>query len=348
MTGIRRRIPLLLLLLADWSVGPAGHAAPGEAAIVPAPVTVYLQASAVIEGEQFSLGRIAAVFSPDEALAEEIRKLPMGPMPSWPTLLPAGMIRQRMAPVAADAVVVGTRVALLPGASIPKDQAWFYRQLLAFLDSQDPYKQGRMEIELLASPLLLESGQAAVEGRILFQAAASPYSAGFRRSVSSLSLPAGSMQISYRILASAEGRPQSPEETFRIWIHHFLPVARARRDLPGDYPLNEEDMVFAEEDISLLQSSFFLQGETSGAYKTSAPVGQGELIRGDQLQRLLAVRAGERIVISFTRPGLRVSLPGRALRSGGVGDLITVRPEATAKRFEARITARGEVLVESH
>jgi flagella basal body P-ring formation protein FlgA len=179
----------------------------------------------------------------------------------------------------------------------------------------------------------------------VFQAAASPYSAGTRRSLSSLSLPAGSMRIGYRVPASAED-PPSPEGTFRIWIHHFLPVARARRDLPGDYPLDEQAMLFAEEDISLLQSSFFLQGETPGAYKTSAPVRQGELIRGDLLQRLPAVRAGERVIISFTRPGLRVTLPGRALRSGGVGDLISVRLEATAKRLDGRITARGEVLVE--
>jgi flagella basal body P-ring formation protein FlgA len=90
-----------------------------------------------------------------------------------------------------------------------------------------------------------------------------------------------------------------------------------------------------------------VQGERISGYKTLAPLRQGERLDGRLLQRVLAVRAGDRVVITVARPGLRVSLPGRAFRSGSVGDIIDVRPEATTKRLQARITSKGEVLVES-
>jgi len=106
-------------------------------------------------------------------------------------------------------------------------------------------------------------------------------------------------------------------------------------------------VIFSEEDISLLTSSFVVQGEQISGYKTPTSLRQGELLEGRLLQRVPAVRAGDRVMITIARPGLRVSLPGRAFRSGSVGDIIDVRPEATAKRFQARITSKGEVLVES-
>ena len=118
-------------------------------------------------------------------------------------------------------------------------------------------------------------------------------------------------------------------------------------DLPADCNLSEEAVTFSEEDVSLLTSSYVVRGEEISSYKTLTSLRRGGLLDGRLLQRVLAVRAGDRVRITIARPGLHVSLPGRAFRSGSVGDLIDVRPDATAKRFQARITSKGEVLVES-
>jgi flagella basal body P-ring formation protein FlgA len=272
-------------------------------------------------------------------------------------------------------VVVGDRVAILPADAIPEDQRWFYTAFLTFLEAQDAHKQGRIELELLDLPLLLESLGTAVspergmasgwEERIVFEADRSPYSSGFRSSPSYESIPAGTMRVAYRVLAPAAsdsaGRlaadgyaagalntgPQMLEGSFRIWIHHFLPVARAAIDLPAGYGLSEDAVTFSEEDVSLLQSSFVVQGEELQRYKTLSSLRRGDLIDGRLLQRVLTVRAGDRVMITVARPGLRVTLPGRALRSGSIGDVVDVRPEATSKRFQARITSKGEVLVET-
>jgi flagella basal body P-ring formation protein FlgA len=305
------------------------------------------------------LGQVASIISPDPDRAQALRQLPLGRAPQRPTLLPAREIQERIASATADAVVVGGRIALLPENTIPRDEQWFYTALLSFLEQQDTFKQGRIELDLSNRPLFLEGLRQDVleeqttgwQDRIVFEADKSPYGSGFKKSISSQTLPAGTMQLNYRIIlpqgSLISGREQV-EGSFRVWIHHYLPVARAAVDLIANQQLSEQVLIFTQEDISMLRGSFFLQGEETGSYKTVASIRRGDRIQPERLQRFLAVRAGDKVKISFARPGLLISLPGRAFRSGAVGDIINVRPDATTRRFQARITSQGEVLVESY
>jgi flagella basal body P-ring formation protein FlgA len=258
----------------------------------------------------------------------------------------------------ADAVVIGGRIALIPADKVEKGDQWFYAALLDYIENQDTYKRGRIEIELANTPLFLESlrqegfaAQGAREYQVVFENNGSPYTSGAKRSISSNLIPAGTMQLSYRVLSSVHadlsGRGQV-QGTLRLWIHHFVPVARAAVDLAANQPLSEDVLSYAEEDISLLRTSFFLRGEEADSYQTVASIRRGERIDPGRLQKYLAVRAGDRVRITFARPGLSISLPGRAFRSGGIGDIIAVRPQETDKRFQARITSQGEVFVESY
>lgn len=377
MIRIRREVQLSILVAAVVgfaALGPlTGLAAPGSAAPGES-VTVYLHAAARLEGGEYTLGEVASLISSDPSRAESLSRLPLGSIPERPTLLPAAAIQSRIAPVADRAVVVGGRIALIPGKTIPKHQEWFYTALLAFVDSRDAWNIGRIEIELLNSPLFLEglpelrSGEgemaAGWEDRIIFDAPESPYNSGYRSSLSGTALPAGTLQVSYRILAAGPvvsgtdedgwnpaglpaGSQRSLEGSFRIWIHHFLPVARAAVDLPAGRNLTEDALSFSAEDVSLLRSSFVVQGEAVEEYRTIASLRRGERVDGQRLQRVPAVRAGDRVMITFARPGLTVRVPGRALRSGSVGDAIDVRPESSTVRIQARIAGKGEVFIES-
>ena len=362
MNKIRRRILPVILVAVGLCSMPAAYIAAdtAESSAAVKAVTVYLNRLAVIESNEYTLGQVASIYSPDEKQADALRRLPIASTPRRATLLPPGVIQQRLASVAARAVVIGDRVAILPGAGVPPAHREFYSALLGFVDRQDGLKQGRIEIEILSAPLLPvafgrnDSAERGLspgwEDRILFEAATSPYTSGLRRSGSSQSLPAGTMRLSYRILAASGGSGHAAHDlqgTVRIWIHHFLPVARAAEDIPAGTRLRESMLGFSEEDISLMQSSYLIRGEAFSEYMTLASFKSGQRIEAARLQRVQAVRAGDRVMITVTRSGLRVSLPGRAFRSGSIGDIIDVRPEAAAKRFPARITGSGEVLIEN-
>ncbi len=354
-----RRVLLSILVSVGMCFSIAGQASPGYTS-AGAPVTVYLHKSALLEDPHYTLGQVASVLSSDPAQARLLDQLPLGPVPARPVLLPARIIQEQVASIVGEVVVIGSRVALLPGGAIPKGGQWFFFALLSYIDSQDTLKQGRIEIEMLNHPVILESSDSAEEGqgmasgwedRIVFETTRSPYSSGYRSSSSAQAVPAGQMEINYKILSPrGDDVPRfgNLEGSFRIWIHHFLPVARARFDLPTGQALSEEVLTFNEEDISLLRSSFLTEEDTLDQYRTTAPISHGERIERDRLQRFLAVRAGDRITITFIRPGLQISLPGRAFRSGSFGDLIDVRADLTGKRFQGRIIAAGEVSVESY
>jgi flagella basal body P-ring formation protein FlgA len=361
MNRYRRRFLLTVFVLTGlaMSLPISAQTAPGSAALSEA-VTVYLHTDAVLTAGEYTLGEIASVHTSDPIRSQFFRQLPLGPSPERPTLLPVSNIRERIAATEAEAAVVGARVAILPAAVIPEDQRWFYAALLSFLEAQDTYKQGRIEIEMLSTPLVLEGsiGMGADHGglasgwedRIRFETHRSPYSSGFRATLSSGAIPAGTMQITYRILAaggSFGSGSGSLEGSFRIWVHHFLPLAHATQDIRADQILQEGSIVFREEDVSLIQSGFIVQGEEIRGYKTLSSHMRGDRIDGRRLQRVLAVRAGDRVLITFSRPGLWITLPGRSFRSGSVGDIVDVQPASTSKRFQAKITAPGEVLVES-
>ena len=352
---MRRRILTAILVAAGLCCMSAARTA-AEAA-----VTVYLRDSAVVESAEFTLGQVASIYSSDAQLADALKRLPIAATPQRPTLLPARLIQQRLAAAAARAVVIGARVAILPGAGMGPAQREFYTAVLGFVDHQDGLKQGRIEIEVLSDPLLPmaaggnDSAGAGLspgwEDRIIFETAASPYDSGLRSCGSWRQLPAGTMRLSYRVLAAAGENGRAMHDlkgTVRLWIHHFLPVARAAEDIPAGSRLRESMLGFSEEDISLLRSSCLIRGEVFSEYTTLSPVQRGQRIDAARLQRAQAVRAGDRVMITFVRSGLKVSLPGRAFRSGSIGDIIDVRPEAAAKRFPACITGTGEVLIENH
>jgi len=345
-----RRVLLVILVAVGLCFSTAGWAAPGTTS-TGAAVTVYLHNSALLEGPHYTLGQVASVLSSDPAQARLLDQLPLGPIPARPILLPARIIQERVASVVGEVVVIGSRVALVPRGAIPNGEQWFFFALLSYIDNQDTLKQGRIEIEMLKSPMLPESSDSAVEAqgmapgwedRIVFKTSRSPSAKGF---------PAGQMEVTYKIL-SARGNdvPQAGnlESSFRIWIHHFLPIARAKFDLPADQVLSKELLTFNEENISLLRSSFLTEQDALGQYRTTASIGRGMIIERNRLQRFLAVKAGDRVTITFARPGLRISLPGRAFRSGSFGDLIDVRADLSGRRFQGRITAAGEVSVESY
>jgi flagella basal body P-ring formation protein FlgA len=185
------------------------------------------------------------------------------------------------------------------------------------------------------------------QDRIVFEASASPYSTGFRRSLTFQNLPAGTMQLEYRIVAPELANSAVVGGTLRLWVHHFLPVARAAVDLTANWEMSQDVLTFSEEDVSLSRSTFVLRGEEISGYRILASIRRGERIEVEKLQRVPAIRAGDKVTINFVRPGLLISLPGRALRSGAIGELIDVRPDAANRRLRARISARGEVFVES-
>ena len=69
----------------------------------------------------------------------------------------------------------------------------------------------------------------------------------------------------------------------------------------------------------------------------------GHVVTERDVERPLAVTAGNPVWIEVIHGHVRASILGSALQSGRIGDLVTVRIDATGKELQATITGREQV-----
>ncbi len=69
----------------------------------------------------------------------------------------------------------------------------------------------------------------------------------------------------------------------------------------------------------------------------------GHVVTERDVERPLAVNANAPVWIEIVTPLIRAKIEGRALQSGRIGDLVTVRIEATGKEIQATVTGREQV-----
>jgi len=275
---------------------------------------LYLRPAAVLPAGELTLGAIAEVHGAEAQEAAGLAALPLGPAPSRPAFLPPLEVRRRLERSWTGRVdLVGAGVALLPEAGVPARQQAQAAELLAALGRAGA-GEGWLEVELL-SPLPESPGE--------------------------VMLPAG-------LSARPSGRMQVGlgEASVLVFVHPFAAVARAARDLSRGHLLEAQDVEFADQDLSELRGGYLTAGQLQGSWRLLYPVKRGSLLEPSRLIRHLLVRAGERVVVVLVRPGLSVTLTGKAWGSAGPGEMVEVSLRDPARRFEGRVTDTGEVVVE--
>jgi flagella basal body P-ring formation protein FlgA len=74
-------------------------------------------------------------------------------------------------------------------------------------------------------------------------------------------------------------------------------------------------------------------------------LGRGAMLRESDLQRAEAVERNAIVMMVHEAPGMQLTMRGRALAAGAVGDVIQVQNVASRKIIEATVTAPGRVAV---
>jgi len=297
------------------------------------------------------LAQIASVVARDPAAAAEIAGIELGPGPEHITLLPVREIRALLErKIGSELSLIGSRVVLLPAGSIPEEELWFYRELAAFIESSDYYKEGRMEIEILsgaADPVslhvLTESGVVPAPSSALPAPSVLPAQPLFFRmepADSNKSYLSGKLEILFREATSVQ------EKSILIWVHHFLPVAHGAYELKAGVKLQDDLLKYKERDISLYTGEPLVKGEYVKDFQIRRRVQRDAPIMKRNLTALPMVRAGDPVKILFKKRGIIITMAGRAQASGKRGSTIYVSPLSTGKRFSALVTGEKEVEVE--
>ncbi len=285
-----------------------------SAAAVSGGPVLYLRSAAVLPAGELTLGAIAEVRGAEEQEAALLASAALGAAPLRPAFLPPLEVRRRLERSWTGRVdLVGAGVALFPEGAVPERQLAQAAELLSALGRAGT-GEGWLEVELL-SPLPQAPGEVALPAGLSGR-------------------PSGRMQIGF-----AEG-------SVLVFVHPFAAVARAARDLSRGQLLDPADVEFTELDLSGLRGGYLTASGLQGSFRLLYPVPRGALLEPSRLARNLLVKAGERVVVVFVRPGLSITLSGKALGSGGAGETVEVSLRDPTRRFRGRVTEAGEVVVE--
>jgi hypothetical protein len=148
-----------------------------------------------------------------------------------------------------------------------------------------------------------------------------------------------------------------PVSVVRADLEFYRPGYVAARELTGGVLLHPEDVKTAAVRISHEElerragqsagatgaRAFSLSGYSSGyRYRLRGGLAAGEPILGRNVESIAPVEGGDEVVASFERSGISLTIPGRALSSGGIGEVVTVRL-STGKKTKLRVTGHRRV-----
>ena len=260
--------------------------------------------------------------------------------PDRMALIPPRAIRESLAAYEGSFILIGKRVAVLPLRNIPRESVFFLTKLLAFLNDQDQYQDGRMEIEIL-TPLRLPD-----------EAGTTEPSFSLLRAVKKMGYLAGEAEVAYKLGESGiEEKVWGGRSTLKLLIHQFVPVAYLRKSASKNESLLPDLVEYKEMDISTRREAFvpakLLEGSGGNhVFVLNRDMERGVFLDPRYLDKARGVMPGDRVIISFVKGSIRMETPGKALRKGSVGETVIIRPDNVQKNFEGTVTAYKEVLVE--
>jgi flagella basal body P-ring formation protein FlgA len=145
------------------------------------------------------------------------------------------------------------------------------------------------------------------------------------------------------------GEDLRPKEgALRLFLRRYLPIAVAAEELrpgmelaPGQVRMEEVD---AGGEVRL-PDGLLREVPRPGRYRVGSRVAAGSPIPVSALQKVLPVKGGDPVRIHFLGPGIRITMPGRALGSADYRDSVEVSALATNRRFRAVVVGIQEVEV---
>lgn len=137
------------------------------------------------------------------------------------------------------------------------------------------------------------------------------------------------------------------EKNFSIRLHvdARTDMVVAGRQLLSGTVIAADDLVIQKQDVSLAQGKHIKSIEDVIGKRLRTTVRAGSPVRSDQLAKVPVIVNGQLVTIVLERPGLRISVAGKAKSAGGIGDLIRVQNLSSNKEMPARILDASTVEV---
>ncbi len=128
-----------------------------------------------------------------------------------------------------------------------------------------------------------------------------------------------------------------------ISVHRSVVVAA--RPLARGKILTADDLSYKKMELKRASHRYFTDKQALIGRQLTRRVASGAPLRANQARLPVAVKRGMRVIIHSSLPGLRVSMRGKALEEGRVGDRIRVLNSRSGRKLDAVVLAAGKVQI---
>lgn len=123
------------------------------------------------------------------------------------------------------------------------------------------------------------------------------------------------------------------------------PVIAAKQAILKGQVIGENDIQLLEMDISQLKQGYYIQTQQVLGLVAKQNIHEGNCLLPSTLENATLVHKGQQVNIIAINDSIKVSMPGVALGSGSVNDLIKVKNLSSDRTVEARVSGQNEVHV---
>lgn len=131
----------------------------------------------------------------------------------------------------------------------------------------------------------------------------------------------------------------------RLMVVAQTEMVVATRQILAGAILSADELAIQKQDVALAGGHHIQRIADAVGKKSRTTIRAGYPVRNDQLVSVPVIVSGQLVTIVLERPGLRITVAGRAKSSGGVGDLIRVENLTSRRELPARVVDSSTVEV---
>jgi flagella basal body P-ring formation protein FlgA len=130
-----------------------------------------------------------------------------------------------------------------------------------------------------------------------------------------------------------------------VTVKVMTKIVVATNSLPRGSIIQQGDVTMEMRDISRLHRGFLEDAKAAVGKKLRQRIGRNQVITPSKLVAPLTVKRNNRVLIRASNKTIQVSMAGKALQNGSMGQVIRVKNESSNKEVDARVVAPGIVEV---
>lgn len=128
-------------------------------------------------------------------------------------------------------------------------------------------------------------------------------------------------------------------------IQVIKPVVILSKPVTRNTELQLADLKVVNKNIATLHRGFYSSIEEVQGMLTKNPMKSGTVLTPGHVKKRMTVKKGALVTILANASGFQVRMKGKAMKSGGTGDWITVQNISSNRKVEGRILNSGVILV---